>query len=151
MTGILGALPQRAQTADADDSTFSYGLKGESLEFMHSESSHSHDSEAVMSSALGPEGQSPSLVQSKETPSDSAEGAVDIVDTLGQQVQGIQVSFNTLPEILQHLIDAATVAEALSKDRDVLIPMVVALVGAIMFYIFYLVYYTLRDGIIFAQ
>jgi hypothetical protein len=167
LTGILGASLQTGRTADADDSAFFQGLEGESLGFLSF--AHSLEEAGVvpslpLSSAHGPEGRSPSSVQDKETPSespkdqtpsDSAGRAVDVVNTSGRQAShgdDIRVLFSALLEILQHhLMDAATVAEALLKDCDVRIATVVALVAAIFCYILYCVYYTLRYGIVFAH
>jgi hypothetical protein len=116
------------------------------------------DTSLPLSSVHGPKGysqDSPFSVQSKQTLSDSPEEAADImITTLDEQVKAdnIRVLFSALPEVLQCLIDAATVAECLLKDCGVHIIIAILLVAAILCFILYdLCIYTLQDNIILVQ
>lgn len=75
--------------------------------------------------------------------SDGPEEAADITNTTsGQEVKAdnIRELFGAFPEVLQHLIDAATVVEyvgGLLKDRDVHIIIAVLVVGTVLSFVLY--------------
>jgi hypothetical protein len=156
--GILGASPQ---TVDADDSTFAHGPERESVDLLSSVQGKQTPSDSleqavgmtsVLSSSHGPEVQGKETPPSEspeqdQTPPDSPEEATNIVNTSDHvKADNIRVLFRALPEILQYLIDATTVAHDHWQYCDVqtiIATLVVATILCIVFYDLYL--YTLQD------
>jgi hypothetical protein len=135
-----------AFTVDADDSTFAHGTERKSVDLLSSVQGKQTPSDSLeqVQGKETPPSESP---EQDQTPPDSPEEATNIVNTSDHvKADNIRVLFRALPEILQYLIDATTVAHDHWQYCDVqtiIATLVVATILCIVFYDLYL--YTLQD------